>query len=282
MRRLSALSALLLAPLLMAQTTAPAPPATVTDNAVIVLAMQPATFASEPQTATGGTAVLLTQQANVFGVVRVDAPVAGIIPVGNFSLSLEVRPGTELFPLALVQRQDAHIFCTTTVTTTTVNPLRPPIATRTCLVDTNSDRVFDYLGYIQVGGPPGRSVSGAWETQVAPRVSGGTATISTTQIASPVPYTPLQTHHIAPLTLELTARVVGETVTVDLRSREGEASAPVTDQRETVLKANMPATAALYGAQVEVQSLNEGVLTYRIVSAMPTEQPIALRGRARR
>lgn len=90
--------ALLLAPLLMAQTP-PSPP-TVTDAGSPVLAPQAVEFNAEPQSATG-TAVLLTQQANVISVVRVDAPVAGSIPVGNASISLSIAPGTELFPILL-------------------------------------------------------------------------------------------------------------------------------------------------------------------------------------
>ena len=54
--------------LLMAQVAAP--PATVSDVGLLVLAAQPVEFNAEPQTATG-TAVLLTQQASVVGAVVV-------------------------------------------------------------------------------------------------------------------------------------------------------------------------------------------------------------------
>lgn len=262
--------ALLLAPLLMAQT---APPATITDVGTPVLAPVAATFNAEPQTATGAV-VLLTQQANIIGAVRVDAPVAGSIPVGNASIALSVSPGTELFPVLLEQRRNVRAFCTVAVETNVYSPIRPPLITRTCLADTNGDRVFDYLAYMQVNVTPTRSVSGAWETPHVPHVSGGTLTLATAPIASPVPFTPLQQHRIAPVTLELAARVVGETAVLDLRSREDEASASISDQREAVLATNMPRTVTFNGAQVELQSLSAGALTYRIVSAIPTDQPL--------
>lgn len=263
-------AALLLAPLLMAQTP---PPATVTDAGSPVLAPQAVEFNAEPQTATG-TAVLLAQQANVISVVRVDAPVAGSIPVGNASIALSVAPGTELFPILLQQRRDVRFFCTTQTQTTTYSPIRPPLITRTCLVDTNADRIFDNLAYIQLNITPTRAVSGAWETPATPHVSGGAVTISTSPIASPVPYTPLQAHRIPPVTLELTARVVGETAVVELRSREGETSVAISDQRDATQAAAMPRTLTFNGAQVELQSLAGGTLTYRIVSAIPTDQAL--------
>lgn len=263
-------AALLLAPLLMAQTP---PPATVTDAGSPVLAPQAVEFNAEPQTATG-TAVLLAQQANVISVVRVDAPVAGSIPVGNASIALSVAPGTELFPILLQQRRDVRFFCTTQTQTTTYSPIRPPLITRTCLVDTNADRIFDNLAYIQLNITPTRAVSGAWETPATPHVSGGAVTISTSPIASPVPYTPLQAHRIPPVTLELTARVVGETAVVELRSREGETSVAISDQRDATQAAAMPRTLTFNGAQVELQSLVGGTLTYRIASAIPTDQAL--------
>lgn len=272
-----ALAALLLAPLLMAQTP---PPSTVTDVGAPILAPQTATFSAEPQTMTG-TAVLLTQQANVISVVRVDAPVAGAIPVGNASVSLSIAAGTELFPVLLQQRRDIRLFCTVQTQTTVYSPLRPPLITRTCLADGNADRVFDHLAYMQINVTPSRAVSGAWETPVAPHISGGAVTLSVSPIPSPVPYTPLQQHTIAPVTLELTARVVAETVVVDLRSREGDAAVPIIDQREVTQTANMPRTLAFSGAQVELQSLSGGTLTYRIANALPTDQPLALQASRR-
>ncbi|MEZ5958090.1 MAG: hypothetical protein R3C27_12875 [Hyphomonadaceae bacterium] len=264
------LATLLLAPLLMAQTT---PPQTVSDAATPVLAPQPVEISTEPQTATGTTA-LLTQQANVIGVVRVDAPVAGSIPVGNASISLAIAPGTELFPLLLVQRRDLRLFCAVQRETTTYSPIRPPLITRACLADGNGDRVFDHLAFIQLNVTPTRAVSGAWETPATPHISGGAVTISVSPIPSPAPYTPLQTHRIAPVELELTARIVGETAIVDLRSREGDAAVAISDQRDSVQAANMPRTLAFNGAQIELQSLADGALTYRITSAIPTDQPL--------
>lgn len=263
------LAALALAPLLMAQTT----PETVSDAASPILAPQPVEFNAESQTATG-TAALLTQQANVISVVRVDAPVAGSIPVGNASISLSIAPGTELFPLLLTQRRDIRLFCTVQTQTTVYSPIRPPLITRTCLADGNADRVFDHLAFIQLNVTPSRAVSGSWETPVTPHISGGAVMIATNPIPSPVPYTPLQQHRIAPVQLELTARIVGETAIVDLRSREGEASVAISDQRDAVQAANMPRTLTFNGAQVELQSLTGGTLTYRIVSAIPTDQPL--------
>lgn len=263
-------AALLLAPLLMAQTP---PPATVTDAGSPVLAPQAVEFNAEPQTATG-TAVLLAQQANVISVVRVDAPVAGSIPVGNASIALSIAPGTELFPVLLQQRRDVRFFCTTQTQTTTYSPIRPPLITRTCLADTNADRIFDNLAYIQLNVTPGRAVSGAWETPATPHVSGGAVTIATSPITSPVPYTPLQTHRIPPVTLELTARVIGETAVMELRSREGDAAVAISDQRDSTQATAMPRTITFNGAQVELQSLAGGTLTYRIVSAIPTDQAL--------
>lgn len=279
MRRFASIAALMLAPLLMAQ--AAAPPVTVSDVGLLVLAAQPVEFNAEPQTATG-TAVLLTQQASVVGAVRVDAPVAGAIPVGNGSLALEITPGTELFPVLLHQRREVRLFCRATTEVTTLTPLRPPMITRTCLADNNGDRVFDYLAFIQVNVTPTRAVSGAWQTPPTPHVSGGAVTIATTHIPSPVPFTPLQQNHIAPVTLELTARVIGDMATVELRSREGDASALISDQRETTPVANMPRTLTLSGAQVEVQSLASGTLTYRLISGFPTDQPFVIANNTRR
>ncbi|ANP46903.1 hypothetical protein [Candidatus Viadribacter manganicus] len=264
------IAALLLAPLLMAQTP---PPQTITDAGSPVLAPVAAAFNAEPQTMTGAS-VVLAQQANVIGAVRVDAPVAGAIPVGNASIALSVAPGTELFPVLLQQRRNVRLFCTVSTETNVYSPIRPPLITRTCLADTNGDRVFDYLAYMQVNITPTRSVSGAWETPPVPHVSGGAITLATAQIASPVPYTPLQQHRIAPVSLELSARIVGETAVLDLRSREGAANASVSDQREAVQAANMPRIVNFNGAQVELQSLNAGTLSYRIVSAIPTDQPL--------
>ncbi|MBX3428552.1 MAG: hypothetical protein KF779_03100 [Hyphomonadaceae bacterium] len=272
MKSRAALAALLLSPLLMAQT---APPATITDNGAPVFEAQAVEFSADPQQATG-TAVLLSQQANVIGVVRVDAPVAGSIAVGNASIALQLTPGTELFPVVLQQHREARLFCTVAVDITPLTPLRPPLVSRACLADTNGDRVFDYLGYMQVGVTPTRSVTGAWETPPVPRVSGGTVILATAPIRSPAPFTPLQQHSIAPVTIEVTARIVGDTVAVDLRSREGDASAPINDQRVTTVAANMPRTITLSGAQIELQSLSAGTLTYRVVSALATGQPIAI------
>lgn len=277
-RHFLGLAALLLAPLLMAQTTPP--PQTVSDAASPVLAPQPVEFNAAPQMATG-TAVLLIQQANVISVVRVDAPVAGSIPVGNASISLSIAPGTELFPLLLVQRRDIRLFCTVQTQTTTYSPIRPPLITRTCLADGNADRVFDHLAFIQLSVTPTRAVSGSWETPAVSHISGGAVTISVSPIPSPAPYTPLQTHRIPPVQLELTARIVGETAVVDLRSREGDATAPISDQRDAVLAANMPRTLTFNGAQIELQSLANGTLTYRVISAIPTDQPLTFQSSRR-
>lgn len=270
MRRRLSVAALLLAPLLMAQA---APPAAITDVGSPVLAPVATQFNAEPQTTTGA-AVLLSQQANIIGAVRVDAPVAGSIPVGNASIALSVSPGTELFPVLLQQRRNVRTFCTAAIETNVYSPIRPPLITRTCLADTNGDRVFDYLAYMQVNVTPTRSVSGAWEAPPVPHVSGGAITLANTPIPSPVPFTPLQQHRIAPVMLEVAARVVGETAVLDLRSREGDVSASVSDQREAILAANMPRTVTFNGAQIELQSLSAGTLTYRIVSAIPTDQPL--------
>lgn len=277
-RRIAATAALLLAPLLMAQTT---PPVSITDNGAPVFEAQAVEFSADPQTATG-TAVLLSQQANVIGVVRVDAPVAGSIAVGNASLALQLRPGTELFPVVLQQRREVLIFCTVATDVTALTPLRPPLVTRTCLADTNGDRIFDYMGYMQINATPTRNVAGAWETPPVPHVSGGAVTLATAPIPSPVPFTPLQQHRIAPVTIEITARIIGEVATVDLRSREGDASAPINDQRVTTAATNMPRTITLSGAQIELQSLSAGTLTYRVVNAFATGQPIAITNGARR
>jgi len=263
-------AALLLAPLLMAQTP---PPQTVSDSASPILAPQPVEFSAEAQTSTG-TAALLTQQANVIGVVRVDAPVAGSIPVGNASISLSIAPGAELFPLVLTQRRDIRLFCTVQTQTTTYSPIRPPLITRTCLADGNGDRVFDHLAFIQLNVTPTRAVNGSWQTPPTPHISGAAVTISVNRIPSPVPYTPQQAHRIPPVQLELTARVVGETAILDLRSREGDTTVPISDQRDSVQAADMPRTLTFNGAQVELQSLADGSLTYRSVSAIPTDQPL--------
>ena len=277
-RRITTVAALLLAPLLMAQTT---PPVSITDNGAPVFEAQAVGFSADSQTATG-TAVLLSQQANVIGVVRVDAPVAGSIAVGNASLALQLRPGTELFPVVLQQRREVLIFCTVATDVTVLTPLRPPLVTRTCLADTSHDRIFDYMGYMQINVTPTRNVNGAWETPPVPHVSGGAVTLATTPIPSPVPFTPLQQHRIAPVTIEITARIVGEVATVDLRSREGDASAPINDQRITTVATNMPRTITLSGAQIELQSLSAGTLTYRVVNGFATGQPIAVTNGARR
>ena len=272
-------AALLLAPLLMAQTTPP--PANITDNGAPVLEAQGVEFSADPQTATG-TAILLSQQADVIGVVRVDAPVAGSIAVGNASLSLRITPGTELFPVLLQQRREVRLFCTVATDVTVLTPLRPPLVTRTCLAETNGDRVFDHMGYMQINVTPTRSPAGAWQTPPAPHVSGGAVTLATAPIPSPVPFTPLQQHRIGPLTIEITTRIVGDTATTELRSREGETSAPINDQRLNTIAANMPRTITLNGAQIEMQSLSAGTLTYRVVSAFATDQPIAITNGARR
>jgi len=183
MRRRLSVAALLLAPLLMAQA---APPAAITDVGSPVLAPVATQFNAEPQTTTGA-AVLLSQQANIIGAVRVDAPVAGSIPVGNASIALSVSPGTELFPVLLQQRRNVRTFCTAAIETNVYSPIRPPLITRTCLADTNGDRVFDYLAYMQVNVTPTRSVSGAWEAPPVPHVSGGAITLANTPIPSPVP-----------------------------------------------------------------------------------------------
>src|SRR5690606_24390822 len=196
------LAAFALAPLLMAQTP---PPATVNDAGSPVLEPQAIEFSTEPQTATGTTA-MLTQHANALGVVRVDAPVAGSIPVGNASISLSLTPGTELFLVLLQQRREVRLFCTTQVQTTTYSPIRPPLITRTCLADTNSDRIFDHLAYIQLNVTLTRAVSGSWEVPLTPHISSGAVTIATNPNPSPVPYMTLQAHRIAPVQLELTAR----------------------------------------------------------------------------
>ncbi len=277
--RARSIAAFLLAPLLMAQT--PPPPATLTDNGAPVFEALAVEFPTEPQTGTG-TVVLLSQQANVIGVVRVDAPVAGSIAVGNASLTMQIAPGTEVFPVALQQRRQVRLFCTVATDVTMLTPLRPPMVTRTCLAETNGDRVFDYMGYMQINVTPTRNASGAWETPPVPHVSGGAVTLATAPIPSPVPFTPLQQHRIAPVTIEITARIIGDTSTVDLRSREGEASAPINDQRVTTVATNMPRTITLNGAEVELQSLSAGTLTYRVVSAFETGQPIAITNGARR
>ena len=135
---------------------------------------------------------------------------------------------------------------------------------------------------MQISATPTRNVSGGWQTPPVPHVSGGTVTLATSAIPSPVPYTPLQTHRIEPVTIEMTARIVGETATLDLRSREGETSAPINDQRANAIAANMPRTITLSGAQIELQSLAAGTLTYRVLNAFPTDQPIAITNGARR
>lgn len=268
----SVLAALTLAltPLLMAQTS---PPATISDFASPVLAPVPAQFSTEPQTATG-TAVLLSQQALVVGAVRTDAPVAGTIPVGNTSLTLALPAGTELFPVALQSRRGVQLFCTSQTTSTVTNPLRPPMITRSCVANTNGDRVADNLGFMQVSVTSSRAVSGAWQMGAVPHVGGGDVTIATAPIASPVPLTPLQQTNIAPVTVEVTARMIGDIANIEVRSREGDVSAPLSDLRTTVAKATMPRTVTLYGAQIELQSLEAGTLTYRIVNGFATDQPL--------
>lgn len=262
---------LALAPLLMAQATPP--PATISEFASPVLAPVATTFAAEPQTATG-TAVLLTQQANVIGVVRTDAPVAGSIPVGNASLTFALPPGTELFPVALQSRRGVQMFCTSQTASNVLNPLRPPMITRTCLANTNGDRVFDNLAFMQVNVTSSRAVSGAWQMGPVPHVGGGEVTIATAPIASPVPLTPVQQTSIAPVVVEITARVVGDVANIEVRSREGDVSAPLSELRTTVAKATMPRTITLYGAQIELQSLEGGVLTYRVINGFATDQPL--------
>lgn len=279
MKKLTVLAALLLAPLLMAQ--AQTPPLTITDTGTPLLAPQAVELHSDLQTATGAS-VLLTQQANLIGVVRVDAPVAGSIPIGNASIAVSLTPGTELFPVLLQQRRDVRVFCTVATESNVLSPIRPPTITRTCLADNNGDRVFDHLAVMQVNVTPTRAVSGAWQIPTLPRVSGGAVTISVAPITSPVPFTPLQQHRIAPVTLEVTARVIGTTVVAELRSREGETSASISDQRETTPVANMPRTINLHGAQIEMVSLSEGTLTYRLVSGFSTDQPLILLAPQRR
>lgn len=262
--------AVALAPLLMAQT---APPATITDFASPVLAPVAASFASEPQTATG-TAALLTQQANVIGVVRTDAPVAGAIPFGNGSLTFALPRGTELFPVALQQRRGVQLFCTSQTSSHVTNPLRPPMITRTCLANINGDRVFDNLAFMQVNVTSARSVSGAWEMGPAPHVGGGEVTIATVGIPSPAPFTPVEQPAIAPVIVEITARIVGDVANIEVRSREGDVSVPLSELRTTVAKATMPRTVTLYGAQIELQSLENGTLAYRIAKGFATDQPL--------
>ncbi len=272
MKRLSlAALALVLAPLVMAQTP---PPATISDVGSPALAPAPPTVNVEPQTASG-TAVLLQQQAFVIGVVRTDAPVAGSIPVGNASLSLDLPAGAELYPVVLRQRRDVRLFCTSQTALNVTNPLRPPLVTRTCLAETNGDRVFDNIAYMQVAATATRSVSGAWQPAPVPHVGGGAITISTTRISSPVPFTPVQQHAIAPVIVEVTARIIGDVVNIELRSREGDVTAPLSEQRTTAAKASLPRTVTLQGAQIELQALTEGTLTFRVVSGFPTDQPLA-------
>lgn len=266
------LAALMLAPFLMAQ--AQTPPLTISDTGSPVLAPQPVELHGDLMTATG-TSVLLTQQANVIGVVRVDAPVAGSVPMGNAAIAVQVAPGTELFPVLMQQRRDVRVFCSVATESNVLSPIRPPLITRTCLADNNGDRIFDHLAVMQVNVTPTRAVSGAWQTPPLPHISGGAVTIVVAPISSPVPFTPLQQHHIAPVSLEVTARVLGQTVVTDLRSREGDVSAPISEQRETTPVANMPRTINLHGVQIEMVSLSEGALAYRLVSGFSTEQPLA-------
>jgi hypothetical protein len=261
---------LALAPFLMAQT---APPATISDFVSPVLAPVAAQFSAEPQTATG-TAVLLSQQALVVGAVRTDAPVAGAIPVGNVSLTLALPAGAELFPVALQNRRGVQLFCTPATTATVTNPLRPPMITRSCLANTNGDRIADNLGFMQVNVTASRAVSGAWQMGPAPHVGGGEVTIATAPIASPVPLTPAPQTSIAPVVVEITARIVGDVANIEVRSREGDVSAPLSELRTTVAKATMPRTVTLYGAQIELQSLENGTLTYRVVNGFATDQPL--------
>jgi hypothetical protein len=269
-RRIYVIAACVLAPFIMAQT---APPATISDFVSPVLAPLAAQFATEPQTATG-TAVLLTQQALVVGAVRTDAPVAGAIPVGNASLTLALPAGTELFPVALQQRRGIQLFCTPGTTANVTNPLRPPMITRTCLANTNGDRVADNLAFMQVNATASRAVSGAWQMAPVPHVGGGDVTIATAPIASPVPLTPVQQTSIAPVVVEITARIIGDVANIEVRSREGDVSAPLSELRTTVAKATMPRTVTLYGAQIELQSLESGTLTYRVVNGFATDQPL--------
>ncbi len=279
MKRRAVLLALMLAPLLMAQ--AQTPPLTISDAGTPLLAPQAVELHADLMTASGAS-VLLTQQANVIGVVRVDAPVAGSVPMGNGAIAVQLSPGTELFPVLLQQRRDVRVFCSVATESTVLSPIRPPTITRTCLADNNGDRIFDHLAVMQVNITPTRAVSGAWQVPVLPHVSGGAVTIAVAPITSPAPFTPLQRHQIAPVTLEITARILGETVIADVRSREGETSAAISDQRETTPVANMPRTINLHGAQIEMVSLNAGTLTYRLISGFSTEQPLIFLSARRR
>src|SRR5690606_26020404 len=141
------------------------------------------------------------------------------------------------------------------VQTTTYSPIRPPLITRTCLADTNSDRIFDHLAYIQLNVSPTRAVSRSWETPVTPHVSGGAVTSATAPIASPVPYTPLQPHRAAPVQRDRPARIVGATASPELRTRGGDATVALSDQRGAVQAVNRPRTLTFNGAQAELQSL---------------------------
>jgi hypothetical protein len=107
-----------------------------------------------------------------------------------------------------------------------------------------------------------------------PHVGGGDVTIATAPIASPVPLTPVQQTSIAPVVVEITARIIGDVANIEVRSREGDVSAPLSELRTTVAKATMPRTVTLYGAQIELQSLENGTLTYRVVNGFATDQPL--------
>jgi hypothetical protein len=260
-----------LAPLLMAQ--APASP-TANDLATPAVAPVAAEFNTEPQTGTGEI-VLFSQEARVIGAVRVDAPVSATIPIGNASIQVDVRAGAELYPVALQQMRDVRAFCSTQTTMNVTNPTRPPLIARTCLADTNSDRVFDNIGYMQVNVTIPRAVSGQWQTPVVPHVGGGQVFWLRTQIASPAPFTPLQTHSIAPVIVDVTARPLNGIAVVEMKSREGDARAQLNDQRENVRAEYMPRTINVHGAQVELQSLADGALTYRVINGFPTEHALA-------
>jgi hypothetical protein len=260
-----------LAPLLMAQ--APASP-TANDLATPAVAPVAAEFNTEPQTGTGEI-VLFSQEARVIGAVRVDAPVSATIPIGNSSIQVDVRAGAELYPVALQQMRDMRAFCSTQTTMNVTNPTRPPLIARTCLADTNGDRVFDNIGYMQVNVTIPRSATGQWQTPIVPRVGGGQVFWLRTQIASPAPFTPLQTHSIAPIIVDVTARPLNGIALVEMKSREGDARAQLNDQRENVRAEYMPRTINVHGAQVELQSLTDDALTYRVINGFPTEHALA-------
>lgn len=262
-----------LAPLLMAQAQTPQSP-TVADLGTPAVAPVATTFNTEPQTGSGEI-LLFSQEARVIGAVRLDAPVAAVIPVGNSSLTVDLRAGAELYPVAMQQLRDVRAFCSPQTTMTVTNPTRPPLISRTCVADTNGDRVIDIIGYMQVSVTIPRTVSGQWQTPTVPHVGGGQITWLRAPISTPLPFTPLQTHSIAPVVVDVVARPLNGIAIVEMKSREGEARAQLNDQRESVRAETMPRTINLHGAQIELQSLTDGVLTYRVISGFPTEHALA-------